>query len=511
VDALLDALVKLPASRLTGADLKSHKNADAEYGLASPQSTLLLECGERQLQILVGNRTAPGDQVFLRVVGEEGLSVTDAAWLQWLPRTPGDWRDTALVDAVAACDWIVVTNGAKALEFRRDPTNQLWHMIRPLAARADGPRLAAALQQLRDGRAAQFVADDPRADLSSFGLQPAELTVWIGQGTNLTAGVAAGKNPPDRPSQVYARRENWNAVVTASKDAFNPWRGAVNDYRDTHLLTLTAPVTEIEVRGEEKFTLDKHGSNAWAVAGEPFSADTENVQTFLKLLANLQISDFVKDVVTAQDLQGFGLAAPSRQITLRGQAGETNSTLVQILFGAADTNRVLVKRADEDFVYALKPKDVGRLPEHGWEFRDRHIWNFSETNIAQVTLKQSGKTRVIVRTGENKWSLAPGSQGIINPPALEETFHRLGQLTAAGWVGHNITEPEKYGLAPDNLSITVELISGEKFSLDFGAELAKGQTALAAVTFGKERWVFVFPPVLFQFVTTYLVIPPNSP
>ena len=99
------------------------------------------------------------------------------------------------------------------------------------------------------------------------------------------------------------------------------------------------------------------------------------------------------------------------------------------------TNGVFVHRADEDFIYAITPEDFSRLPEAGWEFRDRRIWNFSETNVAQITLRQNGKTRTMVHDGENKWSLAPGSQGIINPPAIEETVHRLGELTALGWVG----------------------------------------------------------------------------
>ena len=104
-----------------------------------------------------------------------------------------------------------------------------------------------------------------------------------------------------------------------------------------------------------------------------------------------------------------------------------------------------------------------------------------------------------------------GSQGIINPPALEETAYRLGKLTAAGWVGRNITEPDKYGLNTKNLQITVELKNGEKHTVDFGAELPRAQAALAAVTLDGERWAFVFPPVLYQFVLSYLTIPANVP
>jgi len=117
----------------------------------------------------------------------------------------------------------------------------------------------------------------------------------------------------------------------------------------------------------------------------------------------------------------------------------------------------------------------------------------------------------MVRNGSNKWSLAAGSQGIINPPAIEETAHRFGELTVAGWVGHNVTEPEKFGLNTNNLQIVIELKNSAKYTVDFGAELPSSQTALAAVTLDGERWAFVFPPVLYQFVLSYLTIPANVP
>ncbi len=511
IAALADALEKLaPATRLTAAEMRAHKNAEADFGFENPQFRLEIFAGEQSWHLLVGNKTAPGDQVFIRVVGLDGAFVTDAGWLQWLPRAADEWRDTALVDAAGTTDWIVVTNGAKVLEFRRDPTNRLWRIVRPYPARADGTRIAAALQQLQSGHVTQFVADDPR-DLSSYGLQPAELDVWLGHGTNFTAAVHVGKNSADSSSQFYARREGWNAVVTTAGENFAAWRGAVNDFRDPHLLALTGPVGEIEVLGENHFSLQQQGENRWTVAGEKFPADAENVHNFLKLLTGLRVADFVKDFATTSDLQGFGLATPARQIILRGAAGDTNNVLTQLLFSTTDTNRVLVKCADEGFVYALRTEDFARLPEAGWEFRDRRIWSFSETNVAQVTLRQNGKARTMIRTGDNKWSLGPGSQGIINPPAIEETLHRLGDLTATGWVGHDVTAPEKYGLNPDNLALTIELKTGEKQSVDFGMELPRGQTALASVNFDGSRWVFVFPPVLYQFVVTYLTIPANAP
>jgi len=179
-------------------------------------------------------------------------------------------------------------------------------------------------------------------------------------------------------------------------------------------------------------------------------------------------------------------------------------------FGTNQNNEVfvrLVRRSDEDFVYAVTVEDFNRLPEAAWEFRERRIWDFTEGDVMQITLRQNGKTRQIVRNGLNKWSLAAGSQGIINPPAIEETAHRFGGLTAAGWVGRNVTEPEKFGLNTNNLQIVIELKNSTKYTVDFGAELPASQTALAAVMLDGERWAFVFPPVLYQFVLSYLTIP----
>ncbi|HTY87051.1 MAG TPA: DUF4340 domain-containing protein [Candidatus Acidoferrum sp.] len=526
IEALLNALEELaPATRISAAELHHHRNADAEFGFEKPRVSLVIDAGDQRRQLLVGNLTPPGDQVFLRVVGVDGAFVADAGWLSDLPRSVNDWRDTGLVPAGHAnLDWIVLTNGAKAIELRRDPTNHLWRMVRPFPARADTDRITDALQHLLAARAAQFVTDDPRADWSAFGLQPAELDLWLGRGTNLFSSLHVGKSPTNDPVRVYAQRDGWPVLVTTDREPLLPWRSPVNYFRDSHLLELTAPVGEITVSfprgdaapesgpGPAGYTLQRQDSNTWQIVGEKYPADAESVQLFLKALAGLRIpeSGFVKDVVTEPDLPAYGLKSPMRQITLSARAGDTNSVLVQLSFGTNQNQEIFARRADEDFIYAITPEDFNRLPEAAWEFRERRLWNFAESAIAQITIHQDGKTRQVVRHGLNKWSLAPGSQGIINPPALEETAHRLGELTAVGWVAHNVTELEKYGFKPENLSLTVELKDGAKYSVDFGLPISN-QTALAAVMLEGERWVFVFPPALYQFVSSYLTIPASVP
>jgi hypothetical protein len=517
IENLISRLERLvPATRLTAAEIGSDKNADTEYGFDNPQYSLVISAGDQEWQLRVGKKTAPGDQVFVRVVGTDGAFVTDAGWLQSLPPDATTWRDTSLITSVSGLDLIEITNGVKAIELQRDPTNHLWRMTRPLTARADNDRITTALEQLRTTEITGFVSDDPKADLTAYGLQPANLSLWLGDETNLTAGIQLGKPVPDGPSLVYARRAGWNSVVTVTNDSFTAWRGAVNDFRDPHLLDLTAPVREIAVGCASPFTLQETGSRVWRMVGESFPIDADTVDDSIRLLAGLRVAEFVKDNNTATDLQGFGLgeSAGADQITLRTVPGDTNQPIVQILFGNIDTNLnvVYVMRADENSVYGLSLDDFKRvkLIEKSWMFRDRRIWDFSETNVVQITLSQNGKTRTLLRQGVNSWTLEAGSQGIIIPPALEETAHRLGQLTALGWLGRNYPKTEG-DFDPANLQITIDLKSGEKDTVAFGTELPQANTALATVTLGKDRWEFVFPPVVYQFVSTYLTIPPDAP
>jgi hypothetical protein len=515
IEALLDALQKLAPAKFSAAELREHTNSETEFGFENPQARFVIAAGDQSWQLNLGKMTAPGDQVYLQVTGVDGAFVADAGWLKFLPRSADEWRDTALVHAGQSdFDWIVLTNNAKgiAIELRRDPTNHLWHMIRPLPARADADRITGALQRLASASVTRFITDDPKADLAAFGLQPADLDLWLGSGTNLVAAIHVGNSPTNDPTQVYAKREGWNTVLTTAGESLAPWRGAPNDFRDSRLFELTAPVAEIEVRGQNNFILRQQGTNDWKIVGEKYAADADTVQLFIKTLASLRIAEFVKTVVTAPDLSAYGLAAPQREIILRSKAGDTNAVIAQLSFGAAQTNEVFVRCGGEDFIYAVTTRDFNRLPEADWEFRDLRIWDFKTADVAQIMIHQDGKTLQIAHNGTGKWSLAAG-QAIIEDKYIEQTVQMFHDLAAVGWVARNLTEPEKYGFGTNNLQITFELKNGEKDTVDFGVGvvLPQGQSALAAVTLDGERWAFLFPPALYQLVLSYLTIPANVP
>ena len=510
IEALLTTLehLTLTTPPITARELRLRPKADMEFGLDNPQATLVLQPGNIRLRL--GALTAPGDQVFLRVVGVEDIYVVDAELLKLVPRKTNDWRDTALVDLRALTfDRVVITNAARIIEFQRSQTNQTWRMTYPLPARADNARLVNSLIKLQMLRVTQFVSDDPGADLDLFGLSPAELEIILANGTNPVAHLYFGKT--NGTDQVFARRQGLPGVVAVNAGPLTTWRAPFNfnDFRDRHLLSLPQPLGPVEVHGEDRFTLLPQ-TNGWRLATPDFAVDPELADDFLANLAGFEI-EFFKNAVTEPDLRTNGLVSSAHEITFKrpSTAGETNGVLVQLSFGITNDNTVLVARADEDSIYALKLSDFQRLPWASWQLRDRRIWHFTENDVARLSIHQGGKTRDLVHLGTNSWALATGSQGIINVFGIEETVHRLGDLTAVLWVDRGLKDRTRYGLATDTVSLTFELKGGQKFTIECG--LSPTEHHYAAVTLDKETWAFEYPPALYPLVSSYLTIPSNLP
>ena len=124
--------------------------------------------------------------------------------------------------------------------------------------------------------------------------------------------------------------------------------------------------------------------------------------------------------------------------------------MVEVDFGTNQADKVFARRADESCVYAVKLADFQRLPAASWEMRERRIWNLSTNDVAGATIRQQGRVRQIKRNGPNDWSLAPGSQGIINVLAVEETVSGLCQLTAVAWVARGDQDRARYGFTDDS-------------------------------------------------------------
>jgi hypothetical protein len=511
VQNFLEALQRLTiAHKISEAELRLDPKADESYGIDPPQLSLILNSGR---PVYFGHRTSPGDQVFVRVPGIEGVAIVDAEVLDYFPQNGNSWRDTTLADFTGnSFDRITMTNTVKSRSFilQRDSTNMLWSMTFPLKTRADSKKVEAAVTKLEQLRVQQFISDDPKADLETFGLQPPALTIALGQGTNTLMALDFGAELTNNSGLVYARRQDQTAVVALSTNALAQWSGSYEVFRDRHLVTLMGPIEGISIQGLDNFSLEWQTNNSWRVApqGYPdFPADQMMAARVARSLSELQVADFEKD--SATDWATYGLAAPARKFVLTWAASLTaTNPPTELDFGTNTNNQVFARRLGEDAVYGIAPLDYEALPSASWQLRERSIWNFDVNDVARIIIQQNGKTREISHKGTNGWALAAGSSGMINDSAIEDTARELGHLTAFSWVGRGAAKLAGFGISAGGHQLTIELKSGEKLNVQFGA-LSRLDAPYASVVLNGEPWIFEFPPDVYPSVHYCLTIPPG--
>jgi hypothetical protein len=496
----------------------SRSNSDKEFGFDPPRFTVLVQQGDRIRQVLVGNGTLPkGEQVYIQVVGEEGICVEDASLLRFLPSEADDWRSRSLVDWKGLVyDRISITNGTRICELEKAGVDGPWRMVRPMTARVDNPRLQELLRQTRDLRVVEFATNEARLDLAACGLQPPNLILAFSQGQNPVAMLEFGISPADKPELVYARRVGRSAVMLVPGGPLQGWRSAHEELRERRLVQLpTAEVEEVEVRGVGPFVLRRLSNEVWQVTSpEMIPADPVFVREFLGALNTIEAAQFVKDVVTSLMWRDYGLDPPTREILVRSSAtnavGAARQTLADIQFGSLNDNLLYARRTDEQAVYGVRLRDVQALPVAGWQLRDRRLWNFTENDVSRVNLVLEGQSFDLTRLGANQWTLPSPPPPMVNDLALDEVMHRLGGLETRRWVSRGNELRERCGFSGTPTSVSVELKNGTRLLLEIGGVSPRSGLVYGAVALGGENWIVELPADLFEYLRQQLGIQPGK-
>jgi hypothetical protein len=510
IETLLEALEHvIPATRISGAQLRKTEGDRAAFGLDTPRASLVLTAGGGHQQLLIGSLTGPGDQVFVQVVGHEGIQVIDAELLKLVPVSDNMWRDRSLCSLPPdQPDGVLVTTPEGVLELRREATNLTWRIVRPMQARADAVHLDTLVQGLRDLRVRQFVSDDPLADREAWGLQPAELQIVFYKGTNALETLQFGGTVEAADNLVYAVGRESGTAVTVPADSLRAWRATPNEFRDRQILSLPRAAATIEVGNGTSFTVANTTNGTWRVDPPGIPADPVTVQRFVDALQNLRATQFVKDVVAEPDLPEYGLAEPKFRVSFTFKPGTDGQAPppLGLDFGNEKEGMVYMRRTDENAVYGVDVEELATLPAAPGHFRQLALWEFTEAQVAALKLQKGKATWEVRRNGQNQWSLAPGSQGLVNAFAVEEAAHRLGQLSAVVWTDWGEQDPALYGLSPEALTLTVELKDGSRKSVQFGFP-APSSHVYAATLLDGQSWVFEFPSETFNLVEACLITP----
>lgn len=517
IESLLQSVRRLNRKYfLSAQELLSQGQDLAPFGLDPAQITINIQLPSQRIELRLGIRTPVGDQLYFKVVGMEGVFATDAAFAEAIPRSANDWRDPALfsLQGLNFNRFEVRARAPLGFELERDPTNRIWRLTNPTPARADNARINFLFQQFDNWNVAQFVNDNPNADLEPFGLRTPAVELVARQGTNDLMVVQFGNSPTNDLNLVYARSLAHSNVVLVPRQWLNQLAVPSVNFRDRRLISAaTNPIDRLEVRGETPFALERQTNGLWQVV-EPWSfpTDPELMRLFWEGLTGLEVAEFDKDVVT--DFAAYGLDKPRRRYTLLQKgiqmpAGPTNLVWAQLDFGTnvirrEGTNtveRVYVRRTDEKSLNLVNLSDARQLPYDAYQLRDRRIWSFSSNEVQRLTISLGGKTWKVMRGAGRQWVFAANDKPVVSPwsAELEECVFRLGQLRADLWVDHGEERLARYGFAQaaHRLSLDVEQEGKtQTLTVDFGGK-APSQRAYAAVVLDEQRLVFEFPLALF--------------
>ena len=505
IQSLLQALAELNwHTYIPPGELKDRPNVQEEFGFASPVASLSVSQGSSVLNLLIGTNTPVGEQMYLQIPGDVGIYVVDAEFLQFFPLTANDWRDPAIFRITNAITSIRSRAGNKTFTLTR--TNGSWRMPQ---ARAEDTKVNALLKKTLALKATQFETDNPQTDLEPFGLQTPEMELTFAADTNILAVLQVGKSPTNDPTHVFAKLQNQNHIFRVPQESLAEWRSPYTNFVDRRLANFSpANIAQIEVRGADRFFLQRV-DGGWKIPGATnLLVDSESVQEVLNLLSRAEVN-IEKEVVT--DFAFYGLEPPALRYTLHAAGTASNSVVAEIDFGLNQTGNVFVRRLDEypDTVKSIHLEQFAQLPQASWQFLDRQIWNFNSDDVVSVAIQQRGKERKLIRNARGDWSFATGSQGVINPFSFAEALNRLGNLKAVFWVAKNEKNPDRFKFKETDHRIALEIKRGEKIetlSLEFGGFSDFG-TRYAATTMDGAQMIFEFPWPLFFEVQDSLTIP----
>ena len=189
---------------------------------------------------------------------------------------------------------------------------------------------------------------------------------------------------------------------------------------------LTIPEDQIqgirlEKRGAEPVALSK-ASGKWALSEpKPLAADQEAAGGLVQNLSNLASDRLIED--KAGNLEPYGLATPSEQITVTRKNGKKD---VVLLGDDAPTGSgVYAKLANDSRVFTLASYVKTGLDKGPKDLRDKRLLHFDTDKLTRVTIAAKGPAFEFGRNGQNEWQVIQPSSMRADSQLVDELVRKL--------------------------------------------------------------------------------------
>jgi hypothetical protein len=451
VSSLLGA-IQYAAARRTLEDPSAEDRT--RFGLDEPRVVARFEVANEVLEVRFGGDDPTGAGVYMAT--DELVHVVGRDVFEALDRDAGAFRSKRLVEeGVLAAKSVRVIRGEATTELSRTETG--WRVaIEGGAVLAAAAKVEELLSAFNDLEAESFVSD---AALGDTFLRVEATTEREGrEETNvLVVGAPCGDRGEERHAQV-----DDGAIACVLTSRLDPLLGDPNALREDRpstisdlevaSMTLALDGTTLRITrdaGAWKFALESGGRTA---EGE---ADDEAFASWLREIRQARATSFAP----IAQLEPYGLTRPRGRLELT----DTEGSREVLEIGAASTEGLFVRRADEPQVMVLPIAAEALLVPSTLRLRATRLWEHAERDVRRVVIAR-GRAREVLERDDRGLTVVEPLRLRADRDRSERLARALARLDVTRFAAESATS--EHGLAAPRfvIEVTIDPEEGEPFT-----------------------------------------------
>lgn len=413
---------------------------------------------------------------YARVGDRPQVLIVQDALCREIDQPPAAFREAAVVfaettDEIAPVEptdcesvSISVREDAKVRTLRLTKVDDVWRLVSPIEARANGRRaveLLGLLCGLRADGPAAYVDDTP-ADLARYGLDKPKVTVEVGLGGERHT-VRFGGSPEGEDGWMYVQSSSRSSVLLVEGGilATSLTQGA-EFFRSGRVVEFAGHRVEsmsfVYGSGRPSLTVARRPDDAakWELAGATTGRAGAAAVVLLKMFAALAVEPGGYVSEDASSLAQYGLDKPRITVT----TVLSGAPPVTLLIGDSPKDNpsvVYAKVASEPSIVLISGSVVDELSPDSSVLRSRELFEgFDRWGAFELEIVRGKDVTRLVR-GENlKWRfVSPEGLGV-DYAAPSNFCAQLAALAIAAWPADKPGDDAAFGLAEPRAVLTVK-------------------------------------------------------
>ncbi|MEO8377126.1 MAG: DUF4340 domain-containing protein, partial [Candidatus Sumerlaeota bacterium] len=437
-DAILNAYVE----NLRGAKRQAEFAVDdpTKFGFDKPREQVVVTLrsekgGTEDKTLIFGNQPVPFGPVYTMIKGEP-KGFTTSEWL--FRQSAKDFdalRDRSVVhsDVSKTLKYRIETRNKTTFELeRQEPTSNDWFVIRPGEKSLPADRGLLDRQLVAVSQAAFVeVADNPTSTTAQLGLDDPVLKLYADGKLIVELGDAV----PDK-EQLFARNEEGTIGIVTGGQFVNFLRPPVEWGTKKFIWIRGEDFTQIETasgNSSMNLLLDK---GKWIFADSPdVPIEPEKFQAFTSALQTFSAQQRVKDKITKDEWEQYGIIDKTFHATVTGKGGMVQG----FRFGFTDSKEgfTYVMREQDDSLWKVDLRAQNAVFKFRSDLIDKRLLKGVVSKTTRVEIQVGDKIITLEKTASAWRSAVPGSKPVLLPPAeisgllsafegLEEESRMLG-------------------------------------------------------------------------------------